>query len=336
MLLHVLHEFLPFLPKDSRTLLKTMRFVSTRDVLPGKYYHFGIQSGCLKALSAMESTSDNVTVFVNVDGVPLTKSTNNQFWPIVGRIVKPVCSSPFTIGIYHGAKDPKSFNDFLDDFVTESLTLKEEGFFHMGIETKVKIGGFICDAPARAKLCFTLSHNSYYGCSKCFTMGEYFRVPGSNGGRVVFPELNAKLRTNENFRNRQQPEHHQPVRSRLEDLEIDMVRDFPDEEMHLLDIGCMKKMLYFMTSIKGMTFKFYRTHPNCVVSVSFAIMNCYFYSVNFSRVIQIRIGDILCLERPLSLLLNQFFCETKFVSKIVTSYRWHLRLCADTINSGGY
>ena len=40
MLLHVLHDFLPFLPKDSRTLLKTMRSVSTKDVPPEKYYHF--------------------------------------------------------------------------------------------------------------------------------------------------------------------------------------------------------------------------------------------------------------------------------------------------------
>ena len=35
MVLHVLHFFLPFLPKDSRTLLKTMRTLSAKDMLPG-------------------------------------------------------------------------------------------------------------------------------------------------------------------------------------------------------------------------------------------------------------------------------------------------------------
>ena len=117
MVLHVLHFFLPFLPKDSRTLLKTMHTVS-EGYVTRKYYHFGIKQGCQKAITSTEATSV-ITLFVNVGGLPLTKSTNNQLWPIVGRIVKPARSSPFTIGTYHGAKDPKIFNEFLEDLVVE-------------------------------------------------------------------------------------------------------------------------------------------------------------------------------------------------------------------------
>ena len=253
-LLHILHESLPFLPLDSRTLLQTKRCVRSKEVPPGKYHHFGVASGCKKSMLSMQSsvrTSDHVSIFVNVDGVPLTKSTSHQFWPIIGQIREPVRGKPFTIGIYHGTREPVSFNDFMEDFIRESLELKIDGFDLLGRAIKVKVIGCISDAPARSKICYIVSHNAYFGCSMCFTKGRYYSVPGCKGGRVIFPEVNAVLRTNENFRNREQPDHHKQTRSKLEELDIDMVKDFPAEEMHLLDIGCMKKMLNFMMKGKG-------------------------------------------------------------------------------------
>ena len=53
-LLRILNEDLPFLTLDGRTLLKTMRYVPTKEVPPG------------------------IGVIVNIDGIPLTKSTNNH------------------------------------------------------------------------------------------------------------------------------------------------------------------------------------------------------------------------------------------------------------------
>ena len=247
-LLHILHESLPFLPLDSRTLLQTKRCVRSKEVPPGKYHHFGVASGCKKSMLSMQSsvrTSDHVSIFVNVDGVPLTKSTSHQFWPIIGQIREPVRGKPFTIGIYHGTREPVSFNDFMEDFIRESLELKIDGFDLLGRAIKVKVIGCISDAPARSKICYIVSHNAYFGCSMCFTKGRYYSVPGCKGGRVIFPEVNAVLRTNENFRNREQPDHHKQTRSKLEELDIDMVKDFPAEEMHLLDIGCMKKNVEF-------------------------------------------------------------------------------------------
>jgi hypothetical protein len=64
----------------------------------------------------MESYA-NIGIIVNIDGIPLTKSTSNMFWTITGRRLQPVKRPPFIIGIYYGSQDPDDFNDFLEDFV---------------------------------------------------------------------------------------------------------------------------------------------------------------------------------------------------------------------------
>lgn len=55
------------------------------------------------------------------------------------------------------------------------------------------------------------------------------------------PETNNELRTNDQFRNRSQVEHHRELSS-LELLPIDMVRDFvTSDSLHLLDLGIVKR-----------------------------------------------------------------------------------------------
>ena len=256
-----------------KTLLKSMRTVTTKDVIPGQYHHFGIINGVKKSLSLsklsvppkegylsmlmvshlqkVRKTYSGQSLLVNVDGIPLTEITKNVFWPIAAKIADPFIGRPFTVGIYYGQNEPNDFNLFLYDFVEEAKLLKREGFEFDGKNVKVKVLGFICDAPARAKITCTVSHNSYFGCSKCLTRGEYYKVPGSSKGRVTFSVLDCNLRTDQTFRMRVQPEHHLSIRPKIEELPINMVMDIPDEEMHLLDLGCMRKMLIFMTAGKG-------------------------------------------------------------------------------------
>lgn len=58
---------------------------------------------------------------------------------------------------------------------------------------------------------------------------------------MTFPRINAELRTDTNFRNRSQSEHHK-LKSIMEDLPIDMVRSFPTSDpLHLFELGIMKK-----------------------------------------------------------------------------------------------
>lgn len=54
-------------------------------------------------------------------------------------------------------------------------------------------------------------------------------------------ERDKEMRTDERFRQRYQPEHHY-LRSALEDLPIDMVKQFPvSDSLHLIDLGIMKR-----------------------------------------------------------------------------------------------
>lgn len=88
-LLHIVHDFMPFLPLDSRTLLKTLRNVITKEVHPGKYYHFGILNGLQSHLDALRLTNlpEELKIFGSLDGLPLAKSTSHQFWPIQAYLV---------------------------------------------------------------------------------------------------------------------------------------------------------------------------------------------------------------------------------------------------------
>lgn len=88
------------LPRDCRTLLVTPRFSRTklRCVDPGEYYHFGLSAGIQRFASDELS---EIHIFISVDGLPLTKNTNRQFWPILAYIVG-TGKTVFPVEIYHG------------------------------------------------------------------------------------------------------------------------------------------------------------------------------------------------------------------------------------------
>lgn len=250
-LLHILHAHHPDLPLDSRTLLRTMRVVNSREVEPGRYYHFGLAKGLVKLLNCMDSVPERLSLHINFDGLPLTKSTNSQFWPVLCKAVEDSGSHVVTVGIYYGPRKADDANEVLRETVEEANLLYVNKLQYEGRDIDICICGLLADAPARANASCTVPHNSYYGCSKCTTKGTYVRAPNALGGRITFPELDASKRTDESFRLRSQPQHHQQKRSILESIpNFDMVKGIPVEGMHLLDIGVMKKILLWMMSGK--------------------------------------------------------------------------------------
>ena len=60
--------------------------------------------------------------------------------------------------------------------------------------------------------------------------------------RMTFSEIDAPLRTDENYRNRVNREHH-TGRTPLKDLQVNLVAQFPLDYLHLVDLGCTKKIL---------------------------------------------------------------------------------------------
>ena len=131
-LLDVLRTKHPDLPKDPRTLLGTVTTSDNRNDIRilsgGSYYHFGIAKGvqiCLEQIPNLH-TFESLSIQVNIDGVPVFKSSNGQFWPIQGMLDKPNVSEPFLIGLFYGVSKPQNL-DFMDSFMVEYQELKQSG-----------------------------------------------------------------------------------------------------------------------------------------------------------------------------------------------------------------
>jgi hypothetical protein len=246
-------------PSDSRTLLHTPTITDVRTVSPGEYCHFGIQKGII-SIFPTNFEQEVILVQFNVDGLPLHKSTNNQFWPILGR-VKGI-ESVFVVGIYEGNSKPNDFNDFLKDFIEEAVDLESTGINFNGQIINFVIEGFICDAPARAELLKIKSHSGYYSCGKCTVKGKYVE------NRVVLLNTCAEFRTNDSFRNQVQPKHHNG-NSDLTKLSVDLVKCFPFEYMHLVCLGVTKKLLKLW--IRGKVSVF-RLSPKIVEKLSIKLV----------------------------------------------------------------
>ncbi|XP_025409855.1 uncharacterized protein LOC112683173, partial [Sipha flava] len=124
-------------PKDGRTLMKTP---SKHNILQlsnnGSYIHFGIDRMVYPILQKHESDLINVkslNLGINVDGLPLAKSSKSQFRPILICIINVKVLSKYVIPIAH----------------------------------------IVCDAPAKAFLLNVKPHNAYHGCNACIDEGVF-------------------------------------------------------------------------------------------------------------------------------------------------------------------
>jgi hypothetical protein len=107
------------LPDSSKTLLKTPKSTQFKKVHPGLYYHFGIEDHLKQILDKEENIPSCLDLAINIDGLPISKSSGSEFYPILGLIRSLRDTKPFVIGIYHGKKKPKDPNLFLSDFVND-------------------------------------------------------------------------------------------------------------------------------------------------------------------------------------------------------------------------
>jgi len=119
------HSCFSKLPVDARLLLKTPRQQDTRIVMSGSYFHFGLLDPVKKIIASIKDNVNCVKVAINIDGLPLSKSSQQQFWPILGSVLS--YNYVFVIGIYFGNEKPADANDFLYDFVNEVKQICENG-----------------------------------------------------------------------------------------------------------------------------------------------------------------------------------------------------------------
>ena len=79
----------------------------------------------------------------------------------------------FITALFCGYGKPNCSNDFLNDFLKESLFLINEGFTVIIKKMNITLKPFMCNAPSRSFLKCIQGHTGYNLCEKCQVKGFY-------------------------------------------------------------------------------------------------------------------------------------------------------------------
>lgn len=114
------------LPLDGRTLVGTPR--DSNVVVHGennKYWHYGLKRAISDVLYCRQTVADNYSIDVNIDGLPLFRSSSSSFWPILIQLHELRSStSPSIVGIYCGKSEYTYINDsYVFPYVTSLQVL---------------------------------------------------------------------------------------------------------------------------------------------------------------------------------------------------------------------
>jgi len=233
---------LSFIPKDCRTLLRSnsAKVLNLRKVDPdGLYYHFGLRNGILR-FSSILPLQECIQIAIGIDGLPISKSSSSQFWPILAYIM-PYHKYVFPVGIFHGHKKPSDSNNYLHDFIAEVLELYRNGLWVNNQLKKIEIKIICCDSPAKAFILRVKGHSGYFSCTKCSHEGEYYI------NHVCFPynENGNEKRSHEDYILMKNEQYHvSPTISCLALIpNVNIVDLFPLDYMHLVCLGVTKRLI---------------------------------------------------------------------------------------------
>lgn len=101
-----LNPIFPTLPKSYKTLLRTPNHLDISVLPDGSmlWYKRIVRNLDAMLLDEYLNKYGNIIIDVNMDGLPITKSTRLKFWPVLGRLVH-TDNDPFLIGLYVGERD---------------------------------------------------------------------------------------------------------------------------------------------------------------------------------------------------------------------------------------
>lgn len=120
----------------------------------GHYWHHGLEL-CLKKCLSNRAAPDTISLNINIDGLPIYKSSKCELWPILCNIYEIPEIKPIVIGIYCGYGKPSDIVAYFQPFVDEmknilsgNITIHDSNQEERKIQVKIRC--FICDSPARA------------------------------------------------------------------------------------------------------------------------------------------------------------------------------------------
>jgi len=184
--------------------------------------------------SHIKPVSQTVSLKINIDGLPLFKSSKVCLWPITMHINESTYSKPLPIAVFCGVSKPplekfiQPLVDELSSVLTTPLKLNEV------VSVSIKSIIFICDAPARSFLQCIKNHNGYFGCGYCTQKGERHEE------RIIFPSTSASLRTDASYS--LMSENNQISLSPLATV-VPLFSSFVPDYMHLVCLGIVPKLL---------------------------------------------------------------------------------------------
>ena len=230
----------PNLCSSARGLLKTARDVPVQLKSGMQYIYFPIAEALVKHWNRYPNSdidsAECIKISLNIDGLPLFKSSSASLWPVLCSIVNFHHIAVFPVVLTYGSSKPKDL-EFLEDLIRDLCEILENGVQCGNRNVKVSMRCIVCDAPARAFVKGTKLYSGYFGCDKCCQRGMW-------GGRMLFPLVdNVILRTELSFRQQSNQEHHKGTSPFCSIPNVDMVKQFPIDYMHQVCLGVMKKLL---------------------------------------------------------------------------------------------
>jgi len=203
-----------------------------------KYANAGLEQCCYPIIrkEEVELGFKVLSVSLNIDGLPIHKSSPKGFWPILGILDQSRVKKPFVVALYYGEGKPTESNLFLRPLVDECKELEQHGITFNNQKFKFRVSCIIADAPARSFAKCIVSHNSLHGCEKCQQEGTYI-------GRTTWPYTNSfTLRDDTTFKNCLYDDH-QRSSSILAELDLRLITQVPLDYMHLVCLGAIKRLI---------------------------------------------------------------------------------------------
>ena len=228
------------LPSTTRTLLGTLKRVVIDRKSGVEYKHIGLRDGIVTQLSKYPAVvideTNCIEISLNVDGMPLFKSSSMSLWPVLAQLHLEPLNPGFPVTLTYGK--PKNL-DFLEDTVSELKDVLACGICIIERTVNVILRAIICDAPARAFIKASKYFSGYGGCDRCDQPGHHI-----DRRHVYLDTDNLNLRTDQTFKGQTDPIHHHGI-SPFTHLgeHIDMVTQFPLDYMHVCCLGVTKRLL---------------------------------------------------------------------------------------------
>ena len=101
------------LPATARTLLGTIKIVNTEIKSGMQYHHLPLVDGLLKNFRSypehVRENVDSLEISINVDGIPLFKSSSSSMWPVLCGILNIHPVKIFPVTLTFGDHKPNDF-----------------------------------------------------------------------------------------------------------------------------------------------------------------------------------------------------------------------------------